>query len=53
MATANVVAGEQYNYDIVRKFTIMTLVWGAVGMLAGVWIASQLAYPFLNFDLPY
>lgn len=53
MATASAVAGEQYNYDIVRKFTIMTLVWGAVGMLVGVYIASELAYPFLNFDIPY
>ena len=34
---------EQYNYDIVRKFTIMALVWGVLGMTAGVWIASELA----------
>jgi cytochrome c oxidase cbb3-type subunit 1 len=47
------VTNEQYNYDIVRKFTIMTLVWGAVGMLVGVYIASELAFPFLNFDIPY
>ena len=42
---------EQYNYDIVRKFTIMALVWGVLGMTAGVWIASELAWPFLNFDI--
>jgi len=53
MATTNVVTNEQYNYDIVRKFTIMTLVWGVVGMLAGVYIASELAFPFLSFDIPY
>jgi cytochrome c oxidase cbb3-type subunit 1 len=53
MATASAVTSEQYNYDIVRKFTIMTLVWGAVGMLVGVYIASELAFPFLNFDSPY
>jgi len=53
MATASAVAGEQYNYDIVRKFTIMTLVWGTAGMLLGVYIASELAFPFLNFDIPY
>ncbi|MEY4863225.1 MAG: cytochrome c oxidase, cbb3-type, subunit, partial [Pseudomonadota bacterium] len=28
-------------------------VWGVVGMLAGVWIAAQLAFPALNFDLPW
>ncbi|MDH5444339.1 MAG: cytochrome-c oxidase, cbb3-type subunit I [Gammaproteobacteria bacterium] len=50
---ANVaVANEQYNYDIVRKFTIMTVVWGVLGMLAGVYIAAELAWPFLNFDNP-
>jgi cytochrome c oxidase cbb3-type subunit 1 len=53
MATTNVVTNEQYNYDIVRKFTIMTLVWGVVGMLVGVYIASELAFPFLSFDIPY
>ncbi len=53
MAAVGVASTEQYNYDIVRKFTIMALVWGAVGMLVGVYIASELAWPFLNFDLPY
>ena len=53
MTTVNVAASEQYNYDIVRKFAIMTLVWGAVGMLVGVYVASELAFPFLNFDIPY
>ena len=43
---------EQYNFDIVRKFTIMTLVWGVLGMLAGLYIGSELAFPFLNFDIP-
>ncbi len=53
MATTPVAATEQYNYDIVRKFTIMTLIWGAIGMFVGVYIASELAFPFLNFDSPY
>lgn len=53
MATSGVASSEQYNYDIIRKFTIMTMVWGAVGMLVGVYIASELAFPFLNFDIPY
>ncbi|MCG5500380.1 cytochrome-c oxidase, cbb3-type subunit I [Ectothiorhodospira lacustris] len=47
-----VAPSEQYNYEIVKKFTIMTLVWGVLGMGVGVWIASQLAFPFLNFDIP-
>ncbi|HHC74257.1 MAG TPA: cytochrome C oxidase Cbb3, partial [Thiothrix sp.] len=42
---------EQYNYDIVKKFAIMAIIWGIVGMSAGVYIASELAWPFLNFDI--
>ncbi len=51
MTTSTAVATEQYNYDIVKKFAIMALVWGVLGMTAGVWIASELAWPFLNFDV--
>ena len=43
---------EQYNYDIVRRFTIMALVWGVLGMTAGVYIASELAWPVFNFNIP-
>jgi len=42
-----------YNDTVVRQFAIMTVVWGVVGMLAGVWIAAQLAFPALNFDIPW
>jgi cytochrome c oxidase cbb3-type subunit 1 len=42
-----------YNYKVVRQFTIMTVVWGIVGMLVGVLIAAQLVWPQLNFDLPW
>ena len=37
-----------YNYAVVRQFSIMTVVWGIVGMLVGVLIAAQLAFPELN-----
>lgn len=42
-----------YNYKVVRQFTVMTVVWGIVGMLVGVLIAAQLVWPALNFDLPW
>jgi cytochrome c oxidase cbb3-type subunit I len=42
-----------YNYTVVRQFAIMTVVWGIVGMLVGVVIAAQLAFPALNFDVPW
>ena len=43
----------QYNDTVVRQFAIMTVVWGVVGMLVGVYIAAQMIWPVLNFDLPY
>ena len=43
----------QYNYKVVRQFAVMTVVWGIVGMLVGVLIAAQLAWPALNFDIPW
>jgi cytochrome c oxidase cbb3-type subunit 1 len=42
-----------YNYKVVRQFTIMTIVWGIVGMSLGVLIAAQLFAPALNFDIPW
>ena len=42
-----------YNYKVVRQFSIMTIVWGIVGMLVGVIIAAQLAWPVLNFDIAW
>jgi cytochrome c oxidase cbb3-type subunit I len=42
-----------YNYAVVRRFSLMTVVWGIVGMAVGVLIAAQLAWPALNFDLPW
>jgi len=37
-----------YNYKVVRQFTVMTVIWGIVGMLVGVIIAAQLVWPELN-----
>jgi len=42
-----------YNYKVVKQFTIATVVWGVVGMLVGVFIAAQLAWPALNFDIAW
>ncbi|MFQ3230279.1 MAG: cytochrome c oxidase cbb3-type subunit 1 [Reinekea sp.] len=43
---------ETYNYKVVRQFSIMTVAWGVIGMLVGVIIAAQMAFPELNFG-PY
>jgi cytochrome c oxidase cbb3-type subunit 1 len=37
-----------YNYRVVRQFSVMTVIWGIVGMLVGVIIAAQLVWPELN-----
>ena len=37
-----------YNYKVVRQFTVMTVVWGIVGMLVGAFIAAELIWPQLN-----
>jgi cytochrome c oxidase cbb3-type subunit 1 len=42
-----------YDYTVVRQFAIATVVLGIVGMLVGVFIASQMAWPVLNFDTPW
>jgi cytochrome c oxidase cbb3-type subunit 1 len=42
---------QKYNFEVVRWFTIMAVVYLVVGTLVGVLIASQLAWPVLNFDI--
>ena len=39
--------GHTFNYKVVRQFSLMTIVWGIVGMLVGVIIAAQLLWPEL------
>ncbi len=46
-------APESYNDKVVRQFALMTIVWGIIGMAVGVYIAAELAWPVLNFDIPY
>ncbi|THD03343.1 cytochrome-c oxidase, cbb3-type subunit I [Panacagrimonas perspica] len=43
----------RYQDDVVLGFSIMTVAWGVVGMLVGVWIAAELLWPALNFDTPW
>src|SRR5450759_936539 len=52
MAFSNTLA-TTYDDKVVRQFAIMTVVWGVVGMLVGVIIASQLAWPELNLGISF
>jgi cytochrome c oxidase cbb3-type subunit 1 len=47
------VTADTYNYKVVRQFSVMTVVWGIVGMLVGVIIAAQMTWPELNFGVPW
>ncbi len=40
----------EYMDGVIRAGVIMTAFWGVVGFLVGVIIASQLAWPWLNFE---
>lgn len=42
-----------YHTQIVKYFTIMASIYLVLGTGVGVWIASELAWPWLNFDIPY
>jgi cytochrome c oxidase cbb3-type subunit I/II len=42
----------EFNDGIVRQFMAASIFWGLVGMLAGLVIASQLAWWKLNLDIP-
>ena len=42
-----------YEDNVVRLFSLAAVLWGVVGMLVGVFIAAQLAWPELNFGIPW
>ena len=46
---------EKFYYDnkSVKMFAYATMLWGIVGMLAGLLIAVQIYLPAANFDLPF
>ena len=46
-------APPEYSDSVVRGFALMAVVWGIVGMLVGVVIASQLTWPELNLGIPW
>ncbi|OSJ34668.1 cytochrome-c oxidase, cbb3-type subunit I [Bradyrhizobium japonicum] len=42
-----------YNMGPIKFSSFMAMFWGIAGLLVGLIIASQLAWPALNFDLPW
>jgi len=53
MANSSAPAQPVYSDTVVRWFSLAAVLYGIVGMLLGVIIASQLAWPELNFGIPY
>src|SRR3569833_2951565 len=47
------VAAETYNDDVIRKITVMTVLWGIIGMTVGAFIAAELIWPALCLDIPW
>ena len=45
--------GATYEDGPVRAFALAAVLWGVVGMLVGVIIAAQLAWPDLNLGIPW
>ena len=43
----------RYDNQLPKLFAVATIGWGAIGMLVGVLIAFQLAFPILNFGIEY
>ena len=43
----------EYNDKVVRQFMLAAILWGVVGMLVGMLIASQLNFWRFNFNLPW
>ena len=42
-----------YNMGPVKLATLLSVFWGIAGFTVGLWIALELAFPALNFDLSY
>ncbi|HEU6454481.1 MAG TPA: cytochrome-c oxidase, cbb3-type subunit I [Roseateles sp.] len=45
--------GAVYEDGPVRAFALAAVLWGVVGMAVGAFIAAQLAWPDLNFGIPW
>ena len=42
-----------YNFGPVKFATVAAIFWGVVGFSVGLYIALEMAFPLLNFDLPW
>src|SRR5205085_1846833 len=53
LAVQEITGKPNYNLGPIKFSAVMAVFWGIAGFAVGLLIASQLAYPALNFDLPW
>src|SRR3984893_9895254 len=53
LRTGEINGRPNYNMGPVKFSVVMAVFWGIAGFAVGLLIASQLAWPSLNFDLPW
>lgn len=42
-----------YNYKVVKQFSVMTVIWGFLGMTVGLYIAAALIWPDINNNISW
>ena len=53
MTVASTDLEQKYNFEIVRWFSVASVIYLVVGTFVGAYAAAELAWPALNFDSPY
>src|SRR3569832_2730871 len=51
--TDTITHAPSYEDTVVRQFSLAAVLWGVVGMTVGLFIAALLAWPELNFGIPW
>jgi len=44
---------EYYDDHVIRLNLLAACIWGLIGMFVGLYAAAELAWPWLNFDIPW
>jgi len=42
-----------YNYRVVKQFSVMTVVWGVIGVMVGVLLAAEMVWPDLTYGVSW
>ena len=53
MASSSVATAPVYSDTVIRGFALVAVLYGIVGMLVGVIIAAELAWPELSMGIPW